>query len=153
MRKAAFVLALCLMLVVTLMCLPGTGSAAEHRALWVDGWQSGMWTQGEIDTMISLAYNANYNVIVPQIRKKADALYNSTYGGPAGTGEPKPSQVSPPSFDPLAYMIQQAHARGMQVHPWLCTHRVATLTGDWFYVYHSDWLTKNYAGGLSLIHI
>ncbi|NIQ77117.1 MAG: family 10 glycosylhydrolase, partial [Anaerolineae bacterium] len=113
-----------------------------------DGWHSGMWTAGQIDTMISTAYNANYNVIVPQVRKKGDALYNSTYGGPTGTGEPKPSQVSPPEFDPLAYMLQQAHAVGIEVHPWVCTHRVPTQTYDWFYTYYNHWLTKNSAGNL-----
>jgi uncharacterized lipoprotein YddW (UPF0748 family) len=126
--------------------LSPANAVVEFRALWIDGWHSGMWTQAEIDTMIGLAYGANYNVIVPQIRKKGDALYNSTYGGPSGTGEPKPSQVQPPSFDPLAYMIQEAHERGMEVHPWICTHRVPTLTTDWFYTSHEDWLTKDQAG-------
>jgi len=128
--------------------IPGMGMTAEFRGLWIDGWHSGMWTAGEIDTMLSIAKNANYNVIVPQIRKKADALYNSTYGGPNGTGEPKPDQVQPPSFDPLAYMCQQAHALGIEVHPWVCTHRCPTQTYDWFYTTYNHWLTRDQAGNL-----
>ncbi len=146
MKKTAFIT--CFILVVLVLTyVPSCAVTAEHRAFWIDGWHTGMWTQAEIDTMIDQAYNhGHYNVIVPQVRKKSDSLYNSNYGGPSGTGEPKPSQVSPSSFDPLQYMIEQAHARGMEVHPWLCTHRVATQSYDWFVTSHANWLTLNSAG-------
>ena len=145
-------------LVLALVLVPTGGNAAEYRAISIDGWYNGMWTENEITNvsgtgMLDLAQQGHYNVIVPQIRKKADALYNSTYGGPTGAGEPKPSQVSP-SFDPLAYMIQQAHAVGIKVYPWIGTHSVATVPRDgfpehdWFYDSHNDWLTRNSAGNL-----
>ena len=137
-----------LILVLGLAIIPAGGNAEEYRGLWIDGWHTGMWTQVEINTTIAYAVQGGYNVIVPQIRKKADALYNSTYGGPSGTGEPKPSQVSPSSFDPLAYMIQEAHKIGMEVHPWVCTHRCPTQTYDWFYTSHLDWLTRDSDGDL-----
>lgn len=157
MKKAALITMMALSITAA-MCLSNGASAAEFRAIWIDGWHAGMWTQSEINAMMDGytdgsgyhkgVYAGNYNVIVPQVRKKADALYNSTYGGPNGTGEPKPSQVQPSSFDPLAYMIQKAHGYGMQVHPWLCTHRCPTTTSDWMYTTapYNTWFTKNYAG-------
>ena len=138
-------------LLLALMLISACGNAVEWRALWIDGWHSGMWTYGQIDTMLTNAQTGHYNVIVPQIRKKADALYISHYGGPSGTGEPMYSGVES-GLDPLAYMIQQAHAVGIQVHPWVCTHRCPTTAGltpeDWFYTSHNNWLTKNSGGSL-----
>jgi uncharacterized lipoprotein YddW (UPF0748 family) len=137
-----------ILLVMALMLISVGGNAAEFRAMWVDGWSGGMWTTGEIDAMLDCAQQGHYNVIVPEIRKKADALWNSTYGGPAGTGEPKPSQVQPPEFDPLAYMVEQAHARGIQVHPLIITHRVTTVSTDWFYTWCGPWLTRDSSNAL-----
>jgi uncharacterized lipoprotein YddW (UPF0748 family) len=156
MKKAAFMTIVALSIVAA-MCLSSGAGAAEFRALWIDGWHSGMWTQAEIDAMMDgytdgLGYHkgvraGNYNVIIPQIRKKADALHISTYGGPDGTGEPMYPGV-PAGFDPLAYMIEKAHGYGMQVHVWVCTHRCPTTTSDWMYVTapYNTWFTKNYAG-------
>ncbi|MDI6827335.1 MAG: family 10 glycosylhydrolase [Armatimonadota bacterium] len=149
MKQLVVLIFLCVLLAT---CF-SVSNATEYRAVWIDGWHSGMWTASEIDTMLSYVYNqGHYNVIVPQIRKKADALYNSTYGGPNGTGEPKPDQVQPPSFDPLAYMIQKAHEKGIKVYPWVCTHRCPTTTTDWFYVSHPDWLTRS-QGGTSPLYV
>ena len=136
---------------LALILISACGNATEWRALWIDGWHSGMWTHAQIDTMLTNAQTGHYNVIVPQIRKKADALYISHYGGPDGTGEPMYSGVES-GLDPLAYMIQQAHAVGIQVHPWVCTHRCPSTAGttpeDWFYTSHNNWLTKDSGGNL-----
>lgn len=137
-----------ILLAIALLLIPAGGNAAEFRAMWLDGWAGGMWSTGEIDAMLDCAQQGHYNVIVPEIRKKADALWNSTCGGPYGTGEPKPSQVQPPDFDPLAYMVQQAHARGIQVHPMVVVYRVTTVTSDWFYNSYWSWLTRDSSGAL-----
>jgi len=148
MRKHTGVFVI-LAVIASLMLISHGSNASEWRALEIDGWHNGMWTQGEIETMLTLAQTGHYNVIVPQIRKKADALYHGTYGGPSGNGEPVPTaQVEPDDFDPLDYMVERAHAMGIQVHPWVCTHRCPTTTSDWFYTTHNNWLTKNAAGAL-----
>lgn len=161
MKKAAFMTIVVLSIVAGMCLSSSAGAAEEFRALWIDGWHAGMWNSTEINAMMDgytdgTGYHkgaraANYNVIVPQIRKKADALYISTYGGPDGTGEPMYSGV-PAGFDPLAYMLEKAHGYGMKVYPWVCTHRCPSTAGatpeDWMYVTapYNTWFTKNYAG-------
>ena len=159
MKKAAFITVMALSIMAA-MCVSNGASAAEFRGIWIDGWHAGMWTQGEINAMMDGYWDVNnvyhkgvragnYNVIVPQMRKKADALYISHYGGPDGTGEPMYGGV-PAGFDPLAYMLEKAHGYGMKVYPWLCTHRCPTTTSDWMYLTapYNTWFTKNYAGAV-----
>ena len=60
---------------------------------------------------------ANFNTVFFQVRPMSDAFYNSQY-------EPWSQYLSSvrgadPGWDPLAYIIEEAHARGIEVHAWL----------------------------------
>ncbi len=69
---------------------------------------------------------AGCNAVIWQVRPSADALYYSNYepwsrflSGVAG--------IPPvPAWDPLQFMIDEAHARGMELHAWLNPYRVTT---------------------------
>lgn len=66
----------------------------------------------------------NINACFFQVRSMCDAMYNSKY-------EPWSQFLTgtrglAPTYDPLAYMIEQAHARGIEVHAWLNPYRYAT---------------------------
>ena len=65
-----------------------------------------------LDKMASLKMNA----LIFQVRPNADAIYNSRYEPWSHwlTGQMGRS----PGYDPLAFCIQQAHARGIEVHAW-----------------------------------
>ena len=82
----------------------------------------------EADNIISNCVATGMNVIYFQVRPCADALYNSTifpksrYLTGGGNGYL--------SFDPLAYMVELAHANGIQLHAWLNPYRVTTHNGD-----------------------
>ncbi len=73
---------------------------------------------------------AGCNAIIWQVRPSADALYDSKLepwsrflSGYAG--------VPPmPSWDPLQFMIDEAHARGMELHAWLNPYRVTTMANE-----------------------
>lgn len=58
----------------------------------------------------------NMNAIIFQVRPNADAAYQSSLEpwSPWLTG----TMGRSPGYDPLAYCIQQAHARGIEVHAW-----------------------------------
>ena len=65
-----------------------------------------------LDRIASMKMNA----IIFQVRPNADAVYQSQY-------EPwshwiSGAQGKSPGYDPLAFCIQQAHARGIEVHAW-----------------------------------
>jgi len=68
------------------------------------------------------------NTIVVQIRPKADALYESSINpwSDVLTG----TQGKDPGYDPMAFMIEEAHNRGMAFHAWLNPYRVTTAGTD-----------------------
>lgn len=71
---------------------------------------------------------ANFNTVFFQIRGMSDAFYNSQY-------EPWSQYLSSargadPGWDPLAYIIEEAHARGIEVHAWLNPYRYSTAEGS-----------------------
>jgi uncharacterized lipoprotein YddW (UPF0748 family) len=68
--------------------------------------------RGILDKLAALKMNA----VIFQVRPQCDAVYASSI-------EPWSSSLTgtmgrSPGYDPLAYCIQQAHARGIEVHAW-----------------------------------
>ncbi|GAB1414883.1 hypothetical protein MASR2M117_02890 [Paludibacter sp.] len=67
---------------------------------------------------------ANFNTVFFQVRGMSDAFYNSAY-------EPWSQYLSSergadPGWDPLQFIIDEAHARGIEVHAWLNPYRYST---------------------------
>lgn len=64
------------------------------------------------------------NTVMVQVRPKADALYSSTINpwSDVLTGV----QGKYPGYDPLAFMIEEAHKRGMELHAWLNPYRITS---------------------------
>ena len=90
---------------------------ARYRALWVDAFHDGIKSPYQVEKLIADAHHANVNALIVQVRKRGDAYFNIA-------NEPRATDiVGPPSFDPLAYVIQLAHASTprIEVHAWLNT--------------------------------
>ena len=80
--------------------------------------------QQALVTMFDKLQKAGFNAVFFQIRSESDAMY--------------PSQIEPwsyyltgtqglapvPSWDPLAFAIEEAHKRGMELHAWINPYRV-----------------------------
>lgn len=115
----------------------------EIRGIWVDTWSSGFKTAAQIDQLVLDAQRGNLNAIFAQVRRRGDAFYNSTV-------EPKNTSVSPSSFDPLAYLIQKAHAANppIEVHAWIITYPLGSSSShpDHILNKHPDWLTRSSSG-------
>ncbi len=64
------------------------------------------------------------NSVFVQVRPKADALYTSLINpwSDVLTGV----QGKSPGYDPLAFMVEEAHKRNMEIHAWLNPYRVTT---------------------------
>lgn len=138
-----------LRLIVMLLALVpvATGYAlAEYRVLWVDVFHSGLRSRAEADVMLKTARDAGYNAICIQVRKAADAYYDSQV-------EPKNRAVEA-GFDPLAYIIAQAHGQQprLEVYAWLVTYRVRIGSDPTYkdpnhiYQKHTDWLSETRSG-------
>jgi uncharacterized lipoprotein YddW (UPF0748 family) len=71
----------------------------------------------ELIDILDRAAGIGFNAIVLQVRPAADALYDSKYEPWAAwlTGR----QGEAPGYDPLAFAVAEAHARGLQLHAWI----------------------------------
>ena len=63
-----------------------------------------------------------------QVRPYGDAMYKSSIN--PWSKELTGTQGKDPGYDPLAFIIQEAHTRGMKVHAWLNPYRVVSSGTD-----------------------
>ena len=92
----------------------------EARALWVPRWS--YTTAMDVRTIVQKAAEANFNILLFQIRGQADAYYVSQY-------EPWADRLTGtlgqnPGWDPLATAIAEAHARGLELHAYVNVYPV-----------------------------
>ena len=74
--------------------------------------------------MLDSLKNNNFNNVCFQVRSMCDAMYQSSY-------EPWSSYLtgtrgSTPSYDPLAFVVEECHKRGMECHAWVNPYRYST---------------------------
>ena len=117
--------------------LPPPPIAREMRGLWVATVRNIDWPsrpglaeaeqRAELLDIMDRAERAGFNTIVFHVRPAADALYESPLEpwGAMLTG----TQGRDPGWDPLAVAIEEAHARGMELHAWINPFR-AGVTAD-----------------------
>ena len=105
----------------------------EFRGVWIAtvgniDWPSqknlsSLQQKKEILNLLDLFQSLNFNTIIFQIRPAADAFYNSKHepwsSYLTGTNNKAPS----PYYDPLAFIIDETHKRGMEFHAWLNPYR------------------------------
>lgn len=120
--------------------VPGAGTAdtpppapREFRAAWVSTVANIDWPskpglpaaqqQAEAIVILDRAVSLNLNAIVLQVRPAADAIYPSKIE--PWTEYLTGAQGRPPSpmYDPLAFWVKEAHARGLELHAWFNPYR------------------------------
>ncbi|HEU4875071.1 MAG TPA: family 10 glycosylhydrolase [Pyrinomonadaceae bacterium] len=113
-------------------------TAQEVRALWVV--RTTLTSPEKIRQLVQSAADNGFNTLIVQIRGRGDAYYKSRV-------EPRAMELKdqPPSFDPLALTLEEAHKRGLKVHGWLNTNLLANLDAlptNPTHVYHKhpEWL-------------
>src|SRR5688572_29429050 len=103
----------------------------ELRAVWV----STVWNidfpskpglsveqqQAEMRKLLDVAAASHLIAVMFQVRPEGDAVYRSEIEPWSRflTG----TQGKDPGHDPLQYLIEQGHARGIEVHAWLNPYR------------------------------
>lgn len=104
----------------------------EFRAAWiqcVNGQFLGMGTQKMQQT---LAYQLDElqkdgcNAIIFQVRPECDALYESKLEPWSYYLTGQQGKAPSPYWDPLKWMIEQCHRRGMELHAWINPYRAKT---------------------------
>lgn len=67
--------------------------------------------------------NANINAVFFQVRPECDALYDSPFEPWSYWLTGQQGRAPEPYYDPLAFAIEEAHKRGMELHAWLNPYR------------------------------
>lgn len=130
-----------------------TGSAypkREFRAAWiqsVNGQFRGMPTeklkQNLIGQLNSLQ-KAGINAIIFQVRPEADALYASRLEPWSRFLTGVQGKAPEPYWDPMQFMIDECHKRGMEFHAWINPYRTKTtlkseLAPNHVHNIHPEW--------------
>ncbi|WP_345348522.1 glycoside hydrolase family 10 protein [Actinoallomurus liliacearum] len=109
-------------------------AARQTRAMWIVSVGNGDWPskpglpvakqQAEYRALLDLAVRRNLNTVYVQIRPSADAFYPSPYEPWSRylTGK----QGKAPGYDPLRFLVDEAHKRGLEFHAWFNPYRVST---------------------------
>lgn len=111
--------------------------AQDMRAVWIATVynidfpktpNNGVVQREEFIKILNELQDIGINTVVVQVRPKADALYKSAINpwSDVLTGV----QGKDPSYDPMAFMIEETHKRGMEFHAWLNPYRVTTSGTD-----------------------
>ena len=129
----------------------------EFRGAWiqaVNGQFRGIPTeklkQTLIDQLNSLQ-GAGINAIIFQVRPEADALYASQLEPWSRFLTGVQGQAPSPYWDPMQFMIDECHKRGMEFHAWINPYRVKTslkselspnhlynIQPEWFVTYNNQ---------------
>jgi uncharacterized lipoprotein YddW (UPF0748 family) len=97
----------------------------EFRAAWITPVQGFDWPRtgtgeeaqkAELTRLLDAAKEAGINAVILHVRMSADALY-PTKRAP-WTAQLTGVQGKSPGYDPLAFALKEAHARGLQLHAW-----------------------------------
>ena len=100
----------------------------EFRAVWVASvgninWPSkaGLSTaeqKAELVGIFNKAAELRLNAVLLQVRPSCDALYVSSYEPWSEYLTGRMGQAPQPFYDPLAFAVEEAHKRGMELHAW-----------------------------------
>ncbi|MBP5304718.1 MAG: family 10 glycosylhydrolase, partial [Lachnospiraceae bacterium] len=96
-----------------------------------------------IDKAFDQLWNQNFTAVIFQVRPYGDALYPSKYYPWSGfiSGE----QGKDPGYDPLAYMVDAAHKRGLEFHAYLNPYRINKTTSEKGKKFYYDMCDENQA--------
>lgn len=91
------------------------GMIKESRAMLDEG---GGWVNSEyVDELVEKLSRAGFNVYIPCVWHGRGTRWPSALDAP----EPGLTEVfAAQGHDPLAYLIERCHEKGIEVHPWFC---------------------------------
>lgn len=110
-----------------------SGVKREVRSVWMAtvwalDWPSSTSSttaqKNEMVKYLDVLQKNNFNAIYFQVRTMSDAFYKSSY-------EPWSSYLTgtrgkDPGWDPLAFVVEECHKRGMECHAWVNPYRFST---------------------------
>lgn len=105
----------------------------EFRAAWIATVDNIDWpSRGNYDTekqkaeyiqLLEMHRRNGLNAVIVQVRPATDAFYPSPYEPWSEFLTGKQGRAPSPYYDPLEFMIEEAHKRGMEFHAWCNPYR------------------------------
>ncbi|SHH06164.1 Uncharacterized lipoprotein YddW, UPF0748 family [Flavobacterium fluvii] len=130
----------------------------EFRAVWIATVANIDWPKSNIDPVekqkadyleiLDVYKKMNYNAVIVQIRSSGEAFYPTELAPWSRYLTGKEGKAPSPYFDPLEWMINEAHARGFEFHAWLNPYRATmdtkteTLSLNHDFNKHRNWMIK-----------
>ncbi len=100
----------------------------EFRGVWVATFENIDWPsspglpvpqqQDELLKILDRAQALHLNAVIFQVRPAGDAMYDSDIEPWSHYLTGKQGRAPSPKWDPLAFAVTEAHARGMELHAW-----------------------------------
>ena len=106
----------------------------EFRGAWIQAvngqWigQSTQQMQQTLTSQLNALQQMGVNVIIFQVRPECDALYESRLEPWSRFLTGQQGKAPSPYWDPLQWMIEQCHQRGMELHAWINPYRAKSKT-------------------------
>ncbi|MGN1173303.1 MAG: glycoside hydrolase family 10 protein, partial [Muribaculaceae bacterium] len=105
----------------------------EFRGAWIHTVHQGQYarmtpaeTRDYLKNQLDLLQDAGVNAVIFQVRPSADAFYKSSLEPWSRFLTGVAGKAPVPDWDPLQFMIEESHKRGMELHAWLNPYRVTT---------------------------
>lgn len=129
----------------------------EFRGAWVASVHNLNWPsraglpvaeqQRELRAILDKAAGLRLNAILLQVRPSCDALYASKLEPWSAFLTGKMGRAPEPFYDPLAFAVTEAHARGLELHAWVNPFRaIATASGGMAATHisqtHPEWVRR-----------
>ena len=124
----------------------------ELRAAWIPTIYRSEYTlrpaeelQKLLRQRLNILQAAGFNAVIFQIRAEADAWYQSPYEPWSRFLIGQENDSTPiPTWDPLAFMIEECHQRQMELHAWINPYRAAANSTNLLpekhpYHQHPEW--------------
>ena len=128
---------LCVVLCLSYLSMGATNPKHEFRATWLTTAWGNDWPKTKVtnattrkqqqDSLIAIfdrLQAGNMNAVCFQVRGRSDAFYQSSYEPWAA--ELAGARGKEPGYDPLAFAIEEAHKRGLELHAWVNPFRVTS---------------------------
>ena len=132
MRAKTILLLLIALLFTSVVSAQTRYPKREFRGAWiqcVNGQFQGMPAekmQQLLINQLNSLQGAGINAIIFQVRAEADALYKSSYEPWSRFLTGVQCRVPSPYWDPMQFMIDECHKRGMEFHAWINPYRAKT---------------------------
>lgn len=167
MKRLGFIL----LMLISIATVSAQNPKREMRAAWLAtvwgiDWPNSKITstgnESEINSqkrgmirMLDSLKRANLNTVFFQVRSRSDVMFKSKY-------EPWSSDLVAtrgmnPGYDPLQFVIDECHKRGMELHAWLNPYRFETTADQWkdqagdYRKTNPDWV-MSYSNGNSILN-